>query len=303
VGLSRLNKKSVTWYKVKDLLETYSFLVPFMAFIVTFSFIPIVQVFYYSLCSGNIMSGMKFSGLNNFIRILTTPDYGIYFINSLSIAAFTIPLGWFLSFMIANFLKRKMRFASAFFEIILFLPSLVSMVGAAVVIMYIFSPEGSVNFVIRSLGFPAVNWLGTTAGARAMIVFLEIWKGIALHIFIYITALWGIPEDYYEVAQIEGAKPFHIMTKITIPLVRRTIFFTTIMSFIWQVQIFDSVYVTTKGGPFDTTKTITYSIYQTTFLNSRPGLGSAISVCFLFIILLVTAVQNYFSNKLEILEY
>jgi multiple sugar transport system permease protein len=249
------------------------------------------------------MSGMKFSGLDNFIRIFTTLDYIIYFLNSLSIAIFTIPLGWLLSFMIANLLKQKMRFASSFFEIVLFLPTLVSMVGAAVIITYIFSPEGSVNFIIQSLGFSRVNWLGTTAGARTMIVFLELWKGIALHIFIYITALRGIPEDYYEVAQIEGAKPFQVITKITIPLVRRTIFFTTIMSFIWQVQIFDSVYVTTKGGPFDTTKTITYSIYQTTFLNSRPSLGSALSVCFLFIILLVTAVQNYFSNKLEILEY
>lgn len=132
---------------------------------------------------------------------------------------------------------------------------------------------------------------------------IELWKGVGLYVFVYLSALRAIPSDYFEVAKIEGARPFQTLLRVTIPLVRRTIFFCITMTFIWQIQIFDSVYTTTQGGPYQTTKTVVNSIYETTFTNNKPGLGSALSVCFLVVILLVTAVQNHFTNKAEVLEY
>jgi ABC-type sugar transport system permease subunit len=249
------------------------------------------------------MGLMRFNGINNYLRILTTGDYYFYFLNSLFVIIFTIPIGQILAFMFASLLKKRMRFSSAFFEAVIFLPLLVSMVGASIIMSYLFAPNGPVNYIAQALELQSVNWLGTTSGARTVIVVLEIWKGVGLYVFVYLSALRAIPSDYYEVAKIEGARPHQVLWRITIPLVRRTIFFCCTMTFIWQIQIFDSVYATTLGGPFNTTKTIVYAIYETTFLKSRPGIGSAVSVCFLFVILLITAVQNKFSDKLEIFEY
>jgi ABC-type sugar transport system permease subunit len=168
---------------------------------------------------------------------------------------------------------------------------------------YLFSPNAPVNSFLRLLGLKPVDWIGTPAGARTIIVAIESWKDIGFYIFVYLTALRAIPRDYYEIALLEGAKAHQITFRITIPMVRRTIFYCLTMVFIWQTQIYDSAYIATKGGPLNSTKTIVYAVYDTTFLANNPGLGSAISVFFLFIILLITLTQNHFFSKFENLEY
>jgi ABC-type sugar transport system permease subunit len=290
-------------YHLKKLLVTYSFIFPFLVFIVIFSFIPIVQLFFYSFRSGSILGKMPFAGFANYIRLFSTKNYLAGFVTSLVLVIFSIPITQIIAFTLAILLKRKIHLASAFFETVYFLPLLVSMVGAGVVMSYLFSPNAPINYLIQLTGLKPVNWLGTPAGARTVIVVIETWKDIGFYVFVYLTAIRVIPEDYYEVAKIEGANIFQVLFRITIPLLQRTIFYCLTMVFIWQSQIFDSAYITTRGGPFNTTKTVVYNIYETTFLLNRPGLGSSIAVFFLAVILAITAIQNYFSGKLDVLEY
>jgi ABC-type sugar transport system permease subunit len=184
-----------------------------------------------------------------------------------------------------------------------FLPLLVSLVGASIIMAYLFSPNAPVNFFLQMIGLKPVDWRGTAAGSRSIIVAIESWKDVGVYVFVYLTALRAISADYFEIAALEGAGPFQVMFRITIPMVRRTIFYCMTMVIIWQTQIFDSAYVATRGGPLNNTKTIVYAIYETTFLSNNPGLGSTLSVFFLLIILTITVLQNYFSNKLDVLEY
>lgn len=303
-SLAARKASSRKWRKIKDFSVAYSFIIPYMVLITTFSFIPIVFVFYYSVQSGSLMGNMEFVGLDNFIRVLTTQRYLNYFVTSFVYVVFTIPIGQTIAFTLACLLKKNIRGGiSAFLETTIFLPLLVSMVGAGIIISFLFTPQGPINYLIMLMGFEPVRWLGTTVGARTMIIVLELWKGLGLFVFVYLTALRGVPTDYYEVAQIEGAKAYQTLYYITLPMVRRTIFFCVTMTFIWQVQIFDSVFVTTQGRPFEYTKTVVYAIYENTFLRNNPGFGSAMSVLFLSIILFVTALQNFLSKKFETLEY
>jgi ABC-type sugar transport system permease subunit len=246
---------------------------------------------------------MRFVGFENYMKVLTTQRFLTYFITNLIIILFSIPITQVIAFMLANLLRKKMFF-SAFFETIYFLPLLVSMVGAGIIMAYLFSPNAPINFFLQLLGLKPLDWLGTPAGARAIIVVIESWKDTGFYVFVYLTALRAIPTDYYEIASLEGAKSYQVLFRITIPMVRRTIFYCLTIVFIWQTQIFDSAYIATRGGPMNSTKTIVYAIYETTFLSNNPGLGSTISVFFLIIILAVTVIQNYyFSTKFDILEY
>ena len=294
--------KRIQWHDVKKLAVIYSFILPFMVFIVTFSFIPIVQLFYYTTQTGSLFGTMKFVGFDNYVKVATTQRYLAFFENNLFIIIFSIPITQVLAFLLAVCLRKKMFF-SAFLETMYFLPLLVSMVGASIIMAYLFSPGAPVNYCLQLLGLKPVDWIGTPAGSRSIIVVIESWKDVGFYVFIYLTALRAIPADYYEIAELEGAKSFQIMFRITIPMVRRTIFYCMTMVIIWQTQIFDSAYIATRGGPLNSTKTIVYAIYETTFLSNNPGMGSTLSVFFLFIILTVTVIQNYFSNKFDVLEY
>ena len=294
--------KRVQWQDVKKLAVIYSFILPFMAFITVFSFIPIIQLFYYTTQTGSLFGNMRFVGFDNYIRVATTERYLAFFRNNLYIIIFSIPITQVLAFLLAVCLRKKV-FLSAFLETMYFLPLLVSMVGASIIMAYLFSPGAPVNYCLQLLGLKQIDWIGTPAGSRSIIVVIESWKDVGFYVFIYLTALRAIPADYYEIAELEGAKPFQVMFRITIPMVRRTIFYCMTMVIIWQTQIFDSAYIATKGGPLNSTKTIVYAIYETTFLSGNPGLGSTLSVFFLMIILIVTVIQNYFSNKFDVLEY
>ena len=134
-----------------------------------------------------------------------------------------------------------------------------------------------------------------------VIAILEVWKGGTFFVYIYIAALRGIPADYSEVCKIEGATWWQELIKVTIPLLRNSILLCVVMSTIWQLQLFDSVYTTTFGGPLNTTKTVVYGIYEITFKNNKTGLGAALSMLFLCVILVVTALQLKL-NKAD-LEY
>ena len=289
-------------YTIRKLAVIYSFILPFMVFIITFSFIPIVQLLYYTTQTGSLFGDMRFVGFDNFVKVVTTPQYLRFFENNLFIILFSIPITQILAFLLAVSLRKKMFF-SAFLETMYFLPLLVSMVGASIIMAYLFSPSAPVNFFLQLIRLKPIDWIGTAAGSRSIIVVIESWKDVGFYVFIYLTALRAIPADYYEIAALEGAGPFQVIFRITIPMVRRTIFYCMIMVIIWQTQIFDSAYIATRGGPLNSTKTIVYAIYETTFLANNPGMGSALSVFFLLIILAITVIQNYFSNKLDVLEY
>ncbi len=228
--------------------------------------------------------------LQNYVKILTDRQYYDYLLNNFLYIIMSLPVGQFIAFGLALYLKKTSKL-SPFFETVYFMPLLISMVAASMIMSYMFSVNGPINYLLEIIGIDAPNWLNKTETARIVIVILEIWKGCTFYIYIYVAALRGIPNDFYEVGLIEGANPWQMLRKVTLPLMRNSILLCIVMSTIWQLQLFDSVFTTTNGGPLNSTKTVVFAIYELTFKNNLTGLGAALSMLFLLVILLITALQ------------
>lgn len=285
-----VTKKYGTKARQREMLSGYLFILPFMLFLITFSLLPIIMTFIQSFQTGGTVGLRTFVGLQNYVKILTDRQYYDYLLNNFLYIIMSLPVGQFIAFGLALYLKKTSKL-SPFFETVYFMPLLISMVAASMIMSYMFSVNGPINYLLEIIGIDAPNWLNKTETARIVIVILEIWKGCTFYIYIYVAALRGIPNDFYEVGLIEGANPWQMLRKVTLPLMRNSILLCIVMSTIWQLQLFDSVFTTTNGGPLNSTKTVVFAIYELTFKNNLTGLGAALSMLFLLVILLITALQ------------
>ena len=272
-------------------LVSFSFLLPFLIFFGIFIVYPIFDVFYLSFHSGTFLDlEFQYVGLQNYLQVLSTKDFIRSFSNSLRYIVMVVPVCQLSAIVLALLLRQKNRI-TAMFESVYFMPMLISMVSASVLIAYALSNQGPVNSLLKLIGLPAVNWFGKPANALISVMILEVWKGGTFFIFIYISALRAIPQEYAEAAAIDGASIWQETTKIMLPLLRNTIILCVTMNTIWQFQVFESVYMLTGGGPLKSTESVIYSIYQYSFKYSKVGVGSAASVLFLLVILLVCGLE------------
>ncbi len=277
--------------KVRENLISFSFILPFFLFFAVFVLVPLGYVLYLSLHKGTLLnSRLVFSGLRNYLSVTESKDFRNSFLNSLIYILCIVPVGQVISLFFARLLRRKTRL-NGVFETIYFLPMLVSMVAASVVIAYILSQKGPVNYLLQQVGLPAINWLGNEVTARISLMILEMWKGGSFFIFVYMAAIRALPEDCCEAARIDGANRWQEFFHVMLPMLHNTVVLSVIMSTIWQFQIFESVYMLTGGGPLKKTETVVYSIYQYSFQYSKIGMGSAASVMFLMMIALVSLLE------------
>jgi ABC-type sugar transport system permease subunit len=279
--------------KLKSWLVSYSFLFPFFVFFIVFALYPICNVFLLAFQNGTFLD-MRFSwiGFRNFKTVLTNADFINSFKHSLLYIVMAVPVCQIFALILALMIRRK-NFISAVFESVFFLPMLISMVGASVLIAYVLSNNGPINSIFVFLGKDRINWLGKPLNALISVMILEVWKGGTFFVFVYMTALRSIPSDYSQAAKMDGANIIQETLQITLPLIRHPIILCVTMNTIWQFQIFESVYMLTGGGPLKSTETVIFSIYQYSFKFDRMGTGAAASVLFLFFILLVCGLETF----------
>ncbi len=278
--------------KIRDYAVSYSFLLPFAVFFIVFTLIPIGYVFYLSVHDGNFLQA-KFDwvGMKNFKDVFITPDFQNAFKNTFVYMLIEVPVSQFLGIFFALLIRKKTRFSHAC-EIIFFLPMLISMVVASVLISYIISNNGPLNLLFQFLGLQPVSWLNGKFSAKIAVMILELWKGGTFFIFVYMSAMRSLPADCLESARIDGANAVQEMVHVILPLIRNAIILCVTMNTIWQFQIFESVYMLTNGGPLGATQTVIYEIYQYSFKYYRVGFGAAASLVFLLVILLIYGLEN-----------
>lgn len=277
--------------KIQDNIQGYLFILPFCVFCFIFSILPIMWLAKLSFQTQGILQPAEWIGLENYNYIFTHREYIDYFLNTLVYVALIVPFGQLYGFSLALLIKAKTKVNSVF-ETIYFIPLLISVVAASILIKYMFSYSGPVNYIVDYIGIPQIKWLSNPILAKVVISILEIWRGCTFYTFIYVAALRAVPEDYYEYASIEGAGKIVTLTRITMPLIKNTILLCFVMTTIWVFQIFDSIFVLTNGGPMGATTSIVFNIYTTSFKHSNPGLGAATAMLFLFVILIVSGVQR-----------
>jgi len=266
------------------------FITPALIGFTVFYLLPTIRAFYIGLTNWNLLRAPKFLGLDNYIHLIGDQKFwGSIWVTVLYVL-YNIPVQTVVGLLIAVLLKRLT--GSVAMRSIMLAPFLISNVIAAMIWFWMLDPVlGFLNFLLNGIGLGSHAFFSEESLALPTIAAINIWRHMGYAALLFYTGLQSIPEHLYEAARIEGASQWKMFTAITLPLLRPTVVFVLVTSVIGSFQIFDTIAVTTQGGPGTATRTIVWYIYQEAFSSMRMGYASAMSTVLFLGLVLVTLVQ------------
>lgn len=279
-------------YWQRDRASGYGFIGPqFLGFLV-FVLGPILAVFWFSLHEWNLIFGnFEFTGLGNYQRLLTDPDFGPVAVNSALFAVGYVPLNVLLGLFSAVAVNRAVM-GLAIFRTIYFAPVVVSIVAWTIVWRFMLQGDGVINGFIQLLtGSPGANWLREPDLALAWVVIVQVLKTAGLSMILFLAALQGIPREYEEAARVDGANARNVFFRITLPLITPFIFLVTALSVINSLKTFALIYLLTRGGPGNDTTVLAYYIYEVGFQRFEMGYASTLAVVLFVVVMALTVFQ------------
>jgi ABC-type sugar transport system permease subunit len=277
--------------RFKRELTAWLFLGPMFAFFVVFLLIPVVGTVWWSTQSGGIVSGTVFVGLRNFERLPDLVGATTAIQNTLVFALLSIPPILIGALAISLVLARVGR-GAAVYRFFVYFPVLVPGVVAGLIWLFLTNVDfGLFNEVLRFLGIPPVTWLGSGT-ALGLLAALDVWRNVGYWAIFFVAAIIGLPQELYQAADLDGASSVKRFWYLTLPLMRRILFFAIVVSTIWGLQVFDTALVLTNGGPGTATTTIIFRVWQYVFgANDKVGFAAAISLVLIVAILTLTLAQ------------
>ncbi|WP_246140013.1 carbohydrate ABC transporter permease [Protaetiibacter larvae] len=269
-------------------LEIGLFLGPAVIIFVGFVILPVALAAVYSFFNWNGLGPLeKFIGIDNYTRALSDPLFLRSIGNNFTIIIASLLVQGPLAIIVALLLNRKMR-GRTIVRAAIFVPYVLAEVIAGLSWKLLLSPQGGVNAVLEAIGLGGLTqpWLANPAIALWVMFFILTWKYLGFAVLLMLAGLQGVPEELTEAAAIDGASWWKTQWYITIPLLGPTIRIWAFLSIIGSLQLFDMVWVTTRGGPVGATSTM--ATYMIQYGQGQPGYGSAVAVI-LFLISLVIA--------------
>ena len=273
-------------------LIAYAFLTPYFVLFVLFFAIPFLWALGLSLHRGLLTGPKTFVGLQNFIYLPKDDITRTVFLNTAKYVALIVPVAVTSALALAFLITNRFVRGLDFYRAVVYFPILAAPAAAAQIWSYILAPKfGLLSYALSALGLDDVFFLSDPRLALLSIALIEWWRGIGFHIILFIASLIGVPQELKEAATIDGANAFQIATKVTIPLMRPVILFSVVMGTIWAFQLFDTVFVLTRGGPMNSTATMVWYIYNYAFRYSQLGLSAAMGVVLLLVIAPISLIQ------------
>ena len=278
--------------RLQEALSAYLMLLPDVAGLLLFLFIPIVSAFVVSLHSWNGLKPMVYIGAANYGQLLGDRVFWQSLFTTLRYAVLYVPAVFVISFSLAvlvNGIKGRKQEA---FRTLLFIPFAISTVVAALAWSFIYDPmRGYLNSFLGLFRIPAQPFLGSMDQALPSVAIVGIWLVIGYYMVIFLAAIKDIPPAYFEAAEIDGANFWQKLVFITFPSVRDTSLFVAIVTTIGSFQVFDQIQVMTRGGPAAATNVTVYYIFREAFEISQLGYASATAFILFIIIMALTLVQ------------
>ena len=267
------------------------FLLPSAAPLIIFTLIPMVASLWVSLHKWNLISPMTWIGLDNYTHLLTDPTTREVFKHTLLYVAGYLPLVYAGGLLLALSLNRALK-GRSLLRAAYFLPVVTSWVVVALVWKWLLNPSGGlVNTVLAAVGLGEPGWWTDPAWSLPSVILASAWKDLGFVMVILLAGLQSIPADVQEAATVDGASAWHRFRYITLPLLSPSTFFVVVISLINGFQVFDQVYVMTRGGPAGSSQVVVGQVYDLTFRYGRAGEASALSWILFALILAMTAVQ------------
>jgi len=285
----RLNKN-----KLFENIFGYFFISPMLIGVTLLTILPIIISMFLSFTDWNFLHGFRrieFVGLRNFERLLADDLFWKSLKNN-AILMLVVPTTLIISLLLAVIINKHVYFKDMF-KVMYFMPYISSLVAVAMVWQVLFHPSyGPVNNVLRSLGIDnPPKWLADIHFALPSVMMIMVWVAIGYNLIIYIAGLQSIPQELYEAAEIDGAKPSQKFFNITLPMLSSTTFFLLITGIIGTFKVFDIIQVLTKGGPANSTSVVVFQLYETAFIHLKMSYASTMALVLFLTIFIITIIQ------------
>jgi len=276
-------------------LVPFGYLSPTVVLLTVLMVIPIVMVIGYSLMDNVIMKkNPQFVGFKHYSDILASDSFWTAVTNTLFFTGVSVVAHLVLGLAFAMMLNTELlgHRVKAIFRTIYVLPWLFTVAIIAVLWRLLLEPNGVINYLLTAshLAGSQIEWLGSPDTALLAVTFINIWSGYPFYMTSLLAGLQGIPADYYEAAQVDGASAWQRFTRITLPQLKPIIISMALLDFIWTTQQFALIWMTTGGGPLGTTEMLSTFTYKLAFTKYQFGTASAAAV----IVLVISMVLAFF---------
>jgi lactose/L-arabinose transport system permease protein len=267
----------------KQQINGWLFIAPALALLGVFMVYPILWSLWMSFQVGRGMN-FSFGGLANIQRLTQDTVFLRALGNTMIFLVVQVPIMIVLALLFAVALNDPKLWGRSFFRTAIFLPCVTSLVAYAVLFKSMFGAEGVINVVLTSLGVGPIPWLTDPFWAKVVIILAITWRWTGYNMIFYLAALQNIDRSIYESARIDGVPAWARFWHLTVPMLKPVILFTTVISTIGTLQLFDEPYNITLGGPSDATLTLSYYIYNLTF-RFMPSFGYSATVSWVIVVL------------------
>lgn len=272
-------------------ITPYLFILPAFIVLVVFFFIPFFQTIGLSFFDySSSIYNPSFAGIDNYIKLFKEPIFYKVMFNTFMYLIIAVPFLVIFPLFIAILINQKIK-GITLYKILIYLPVIVSIVVAAIAFKWLYSTQGVLNYILSIFNINSIGWLTDTKWALFSVAIVTIWKGVGYYMMIYLASLMSVPQDLYEACDIDGANFLKKHLTVTIPHIMPTIALVTTISTISAMKVFAEIYVMTKGGPLNSSKTIVYYIYERAFENLDLGYASALAVILLIIVMLFSLIN------------
>jgi putative chitobiose transport system permease protein len=279
-------------YKLPRVLIPYLFLAPALLLLILTVFLPALQSFSLSFThyNYNLTETPQWIGFANFQKMLQDRIFWKTLLNTILILLLVVPVLVFLSLALAILINRKLQGIN-WFRLAYYTPVIISIVVVGIAWKAIYSSQGVLNQLLQNFFHINIPWLTSPNWAIWSVMLVTIWKGLGYYMVIYLAGLQSISPELYEAAALDGSDGLLKHWDITLPLMRPYLILVAVISAISATKTFEEVYILTQGGPYNSSKTIVYYIYEKAFRELEVNYACTMGLV-LFLIILILSILN-----------
>ncbi|WP_081416713.1 carbohydrate ABC transporter permease [Arthrobacter castelli] len=298
-GVARQRRRRRPSVNSRSGLTPYLYLLPAFVAYAAFLLYPLIRAGQISLYEWDGLSLATFVGFDNYVEVLTDPELRASFVHALVLIFFYAVLPVIIGLALGAVLQRARVRGLAAFRTIVFLPQVIALVVVAIAWRQIYAPDGTLNSVLTSLGLQelARPWLGDYLLALPAVGLIGTWVQTGLVTVLLLAGMSRIPGDLYEAARLDGAGPVREFFAVTLPAVRGEIVVALTLTIIAALKTFDLIYVTTGGGPGNSTSVPSYEVFRRAFELGQVGSAAAIAIVLTVMIFLINLAVNRIGER------
>lgn len=278
-------------------LAGWLFSTPFLVLFAVFMAMPILATFAMSFTDFGLRNvtdpfSAEFTGLENYTKLFEDEKFLAALFNTAYFVVVGVPLTIGLGLVVAVMLNSGIHRMRTFFRVGFYAPVVTSIVAVAVVWRFVLDPtDGLIAGLAAEVGLTAPDFLGSEALAMPSLIVMAVWRNLGTVMVLCIAGLQAIPTEVREASRLDGAGAWQEFRRVTVPLLRPTLLYATVITTIGYLNVFEEPFVMTQGGPSDSTLTVSLDMYREGFSYFHMGYASAMAYVLFIVIMGITVLQ------------